>query len=125
MIVALTQIALALSTVPAAAPEQEKGLVARYTFDEGRGTALTNHGGNGHGGTIHGAEWVPSARGRTLAFQQTGSHVDCGLDLGRRLVGDMTLVAWVRLTPRAYPDGSTNWTIADCEDYTWSAETPV
>lgn len=120
VIATLLRFGLLLPALAAVGSSADDRLVARYTFDEGKGTVLTNHGDKGHTGTIHGAEWLSSAGGRCLAFKTAGSHVDCGTDLGRRLTGDMTLVAWVRLAPRTYPDASTNWTVADCEDYTRS-----
>ncbi len=120
MILVTKPVALAITLLIAPGPEGESGMVARYTFDEGAGTILKNHAGAKHAGTIHNAAWEPSPRGRRLAFNRAGSYVDCGAELGRKLTGDSTLVAWVRLSPSAYPDGSTNWTIADCEDYTQS-----
>jgi hypothetical protein len=95
----------------------ETGIVARYTFDEGAGMELKDHSGNGHHGTIHHAKWVTSVRGHGLAFERTGGYVDCGVELGRRLTADMTILAWVKLSADFYPDGNTNWTIVDCWDY--------
>ncbi len=98
----------------------EPGLLAHYTFDEGAGTVVNDHSGQDHHGTLHGARWTAGARGAALDFTPPGSYVDCGRLLGQKLTGDMTLLAWVKLTPSVYPDGGTNWTIADCEDYTHS-----
>lgn len=98
----------------------EPGLIAHYTFDEGMGTVVKDRSGHEHHGTIHGARWTAGARGGALDFAPPNSYVDCGRGLGQKLTGDMTLLAWVKLTPRVYPDGGTNWTIADCEDYTRS-----
>ena len=117
MILVMTQIALALAIPAAPVPVAERGLVARYSVDEESGTILEDQSGKGYAGTIHLAEWVHAARDRSLAFRNAGSYVDCGTGLARRLAGNMTVAAWVRLTPSAYPDGSTNWTIVDCEDY--------
>lgn len=98
----------------------EPGIVAHYTFDEGAGTVVKDHSGQGHHGTLHGARWTAGAFGSALDFTAPGSYVDCGRTLGQKLTGDMTLLAWVKLTPSVYPDGGTNWTIVDCEDYTRS-----
>src|SRR3989339_316675 len=109
-----------LSLTSSFALATEPGLVAHYTFDEGSGTVLKDHSGNGRHGTIHNADWIKSVRGHALAFKAAGSYVDCGLELGRKLTADMTIVAWLQLTAPTYPDGSTNWTVVDCEDYTRS-----
>lgn len=98
----------------------EPGLLAHYTFDEGAGNVVKDGSGHGHHGTIHGARWTAGARGTALDFTAPASYVDCGLALGQKLTGDMALLAWVKLAPRAYPDGGTNWTIAECEQYTRS-----
>ena len=103
-----------------AAPAAEPGLLACYRFDEGSGTALADHSGNGHHGTIHNARWVRSAERRGLAFGDADSYVDCGVELGRKLTADMTILAWVRLDATPYPDNSTNWTLVDCEEHTRS-----
>jgi len=119
MIVRLVQlaVALALPTLPLSAAEP--GLIARYTFDEASGTRLKDESGNGHDGTSHNGEGVAAIQGRGLVLKG-GSYVDCGLELGRQLTADMTILAWVKLAAAPYPDGTTNWTLVDCEDYTRS-----
>jgi PKD repeat protein len=38
------------------------GLVAAYGFDEGSGTAVSDASGNGNGGVVTSANWLPSGR---------------------------------------------------------------
>jgi len=116
----LTHIALVLAASAAEVSAAEPGLLALYTFEEGAGAVLKDHSGKGHDGSVHNAQWVKSIRGRGLAFKSTGSYVDCGVELGGKLTADMTILAWVRLAAAPYPDGTTNWTVVDCEDYTKS-----
>lgn len=109
-------VGLAASLATAAEP----GLVAHYTFDEDSDKVLKDHSGLGRDGTIHHAHRARSVHGRALAFTNVPSWVDCGKELGRQLTADMTVSTWVTLNAASYPDGSTNWTIVDCEDYTRS-----
>jgi hypothetical protein len=117
MIFGMIRIVLSLAIRAAPVAQAEPDLGACYTFGEREDATAHAGPGTGPAGTIHGAEWVRSARGRALAIGAAGGYVDCGRELGRRLSGDMTLMAWIRLKPAAYPDSSTNWTIAECEDY--------
>ena len=112
-----TLLAGVLAAYAAAAVAAEPGLVAHYTFEEAAGTVLKDRSGNGYDGTIHDADWVASGQGHALKFRGTDSYVDCGLKLARKLTADMTILAWVKLSPASYPDRSTNWTLLDCEVY--------
>ena len=112
--VVVALVALWTSNLLAAEPAP----LAHYTFDEGTGTQVKDYSGHGHHGTLHSCRWAAGVRGSALDFSPPGSYVDCGQPLAQRLTGDMTLLAWVKLTPSAYPDGGTNWTIVDCEQYT-------
>ena len=72
------------------------GLVAHYTFDEGSGTVLKDHSGNGNDGQIHGATWVKSPRGRALRFDGKDDYVSLGRKPSLQIAGDMTIEAWVK-----------------------------
>jgi hypothetical protein len=72
------------------------GLVAHWTFDEGSGTAVHDHSGNGHDGKQSGGTWLASGRfGGAL-------HLDAGASVSVDGFPDATaswsVAAWVRLT---------------------------
>ena len=82
--------AASLSAATSAAPPSR--LVAAYSFDEGRGTAVVDASGHGHRGTIRRAAWAPGRHGRSLSFAGGGWVTTTGsLDLGAAL----TVEAWV------------------------------
>ena len=89
-----------LSVLPAvmAAEARDKGLVAHWTFDEGRGSILHDRSGGGNDGRISGATWVRSGRGWALRFDGVDDRVDCGRAPAFDLVGPLTLQAWVKPT---------------------------
>ncbi|MBI4024805.1 MAG: discoidin domain-containing protein [Verrucomicrobia bacterium] len=105
---------LAIHSSPGA---EDRALLAHYTFEEGQGNKLKDHGGNGINGTICNAEWVKDGDGHALKFGRSDSYVDFGNDSRLRLTGDVTIAAWVRLTASPYPDPETNWTILTSEDH--------
>ena len=91
-----------LSSVAARA-ETEKGLVAQWNFDEGKGDMLHDRSGNKNHGKIHGAKWVKCAKGYALEFDGKDDYVDCGNTSSLDISGPMTLEAWV--CPRATSQG--------------------
>ncbi len=95
----------------------DEGLIANFPLGEGTGTVLHDATGGGLAGTIHNAEWVKWGNGSGLKFGRTDSYVELGAGLKEKTTGDMTLLAWVKLTAWPYPDNQTNWVIADCEEY--------
>lgn len=64
--------AFAVAVFPIAAHAQEAGLVAHWSFAEGSGNKLKDVTGNGHDGTIEGAEWAKGLSGNALSFSGTG-----------------------------------------------------
>lgn len=104
-----------LSMAPFA--EEPPGLVARYAFDEGQGEVLHDRSGNGHHGAIVGASWTTVDGAPCLSFDGSGDYVDFGDDTAIKPAGDATFLAWVRLDASPFPDGTTNWTVVDCEEY--------
>jgi hypothetical protein len=77
--------------------------VAAYSFDEGEGETLYDDTGNGHDGTIEGAEWVGGKYGSALHFNGEGDCVTVPDSEAFGLEGEFTLEAWVR------PDETRNW----------------
>ena len=92
----------------------DAGLIAHWSFADGNGTALRDRVG-GHDGKVHGAVWASHGGRTALRFDGSGDYVDFGDDPHLKIVGDLTIAAWIRLEAETYPDFSTNWTIADCE----------
>ena len=65
-------------------------LVAHWTFDEGSGTVVGDHSGNGHDGQLTGGTWVPDGRfGGALELAQ-GDYV----------------------TVTGFPQATANWTVS-------------
>lgn len=74
----------------------DDGLVAHWTFDEGRGDVLYDHSGNAHDGRISGGRWITDGRfGKAL-------HLDSGAFVSVANFPDATkswsVSTWVRLT---------------------------
>lgn len=74
------------------------GPVAAYSFDEGEGTTAHDDTGNGHEGTIEGAEWAEEGKfGSALEFN--GKPEDCVTipdSSELQLRGEFTLEAWIK-----------------------------
>ncbi|MDJ0521143.1 MAG: DUF6067 family protein [Planctomycetota bacterium] len=87
---------------PSAAPAKPnetfdaRGLVARYTFEEGTGSTLRDHSGKGHHGRIRGATWVDTPMGGALQFNGRDALTDLGRPRGLNLDGDLTIEVWLR-----------------------------
>ncbi|MCS6863091.1 MAG: LamG domain-containing protein, partial [Abditibacteriales bacterium] len=84
-----------IMTLMNATTQNEPGLVAHYTFDEGSGAVLRDVSGNGNDGTIHGARFVPCGGGFCLEFDGVDDFVDCGGKPSLDLRDAVTLEAWV------------------------------
>ena len=101
--IGITIIALAL--YGAAQADIEKGLVAHWDFDEGKGTVLHDRSGNKNHGKIHGATFVKSPRGHALRFDpKKKSYVDCGRKPILNVAGDLTVEVWLKASPDARGD---------------------
>ena len=74
---------------------EEKGLVAHWEFDEGKGEVLHDRSGNENHGKIHGAKWVRIGKAYALQFDGTDDYVDCGTGPSLDITGPMTLEAWI------------------------------
>ncbi len=63
-----------LMTPPWAAAPEDSGLLASWTFDEGRGPVARDRSGNGLDAQVR-AEWAPSPAGSALALDGTAQRV--------------------------------------------------
>ena len=98
-------VLLAAATVAAKA---EKGLVAHYTFDEGKGVVLKDHSGNGNSGMIlNGAKWVKGPFGTALEFDGKDDYVNCGTPKSLNIAAGGTVMIWCR--PETVQGGLVNW----------------
>lgn len=88
----------------AAAGADEEGLVAHWSFDEGAGEVVHDLTGNGHDGSIKGAEWVRSPRGWALRFDGADDIVTYAKVDSMNLAGDITLAVWVKTDAGAAPN---------------------
>ncbi len=75
-------------------PSQEP--IAAYSFDEGEGETLHDDTGNGHEGTIEGAEWVGGKFGEALRFDGEEDCVTVPSSESLQLTDSFTLETWVR-----------------------------
>ena len=93
--VVATAAILAVMASGAAADFNTDSLVAEWLFDEGSGSAAYDTSGNGHHGTINGAQWVPGVSGTGLQFDGSNDSVYVGTSLlGGPAFTDITVDAW-------------------------------
>ena len=85
----------------AAKSSVEEALVARYTFDEGKGDTAHDTSGNRNHGRIHGATIVRGMNGTALQFNGETTYVDCGDGAALNMPGrEMTISVWLRVGHR-------------------------
>ncbi len=78
-------------------PFQKRGPVASYSFNEGTGETAHDDSGNGHDGTVHGAEWTEDGKyGGALNFEGGGNRVVVPDSKQLDFTGAFTIEAWVR-----------------------------
>ena len=81
--------------------------IASYNFDEGSGTTAHDSSGNGHEGTVEGAEWSKEGKfGGALRFDPTKKarvKIPDSDALDFSATNNLTLTAWVR------PEEERNW----------------
>ena len=86
--------------------EDEKGLVAHWDFNEGKGDVLHDKSANDNDGKIHGAKWVKCGKGHALKFDGMDDYVDCGAGKSLDITGPITAEVWVfpdRVPPTGEP----------------------
>ncbi|OIN96631.1 hypothetical protein AUJ66_05670 [Candidatus Desantisbacteria bacterium CG1_02_38_46] len=76
----------------------EKGLVAYWSFDEGKGFKVKDLSGKGNDGNIEGeVEWVKGVKGTALEFNGEAGYVDCGNNSSLDMTtNDFTVEVWVK-----------------------------
>jgi glucose/arabinose dehydrogenase/PKD repeat protein len=72
------------------------GLAAGYAFDEGAGTTAADASGNGSTGTLTGgATWSVGKYGTAIQLDGNDDFVNLDNPTGLRLIGSMTVSAWI------------------------------
>jgi hypothetical protein len=87
-------------------------LVAHWTFDEGSGTSVLDHSGNGHDGQLSGGTWLSGGRFGGALHLDEGSFVS--VDHFPDATSSWSVSAWVRLTD-ATPSTETFKTVISTE----------
>ena len=100
--VAIVAIVLAALCVAASAAD-EKGLVAHWDFNKGKGNVLHDKSGNKNDGRIYGAAWVKGTVGTALQFDGKDDYVDCGAGPSLNVEKAATVVLWFK--PEALQGG--------------------
>jgi len=77
--------------------DQEAGVVAYYSFEEGAGEMVKDWSGNGNDGENHGAQYLDLAEGRgfVLRFGDGDAYVDCGDRPSLDLSDAVSIELWV------------------------------
>ena len=77
--------------------DENTGVVAYYSFEEGPGAMVKDWSGNGNDGENHGAEYVDLGEGRgfVLRFGNGEAYVDCGDGPSLDLSSAATIEMWV------------------------------
>lgn len=82
-----------------------KGLVGQWSFDEGKGSALTDLSGKGNHGSIYGGtKWVPGFSGAAVSLDGTSGYVSLGV-AGFPAVDAPQSICWALNLP-SIPDGN-------------------
>jgi len=75
----------------------DAGLVARYDFEDGSGTVVTDGSGNNLNGTLVGAaQWAQGDFGTALRLNGTDSYVDCGNPPALNIATGGSFALWVK-----------------------------
>ncbi|PKP54297.1 MAG: hypothetical protein CVT90_01995, partial [Candidatus Altiarchaeales archaeon HGW-Altiarchaeales-3] len=73
----------------------DEGLVAYWSFDEGKGNVLHDLSGKGNDGTIYEAKWVDGKYGKALSFDGKDDYVEVPDDDGLDITDEITIEAWI------------------------------
>ena len=75
-----------------------RGLVGRWTFDEGKGTIAHDSSGRGNHGTVMGgAKWAEGRIGGALEFDGQDDFVSIPNESRFDITGSITISAWIRV----------------------------
>lgn len=77
--------------------KRASGLVAHWTFDEGKGTIARDSSGNGNHGAVHRARWVRGKIGPALDFNRTADYVEVKDNGSFKAPEAVTVAMWVKL----------------------------
>jgi RNA polymerase sigma factor (sigma-70 family) len=85
------------TSAPSAPVQAGSGLIAHWTFDEGRGLIANDRTGNGHTGElVNGPIWAPGKIGGALSFNGIDNYVRVSSSAALNSMKDqMTVAAWV------------------------------
>lgn len=115
----------------------EKGLVAYWDFNEGKGSKVNDVSGNKNDGTIVGTpKWAKAIDGTGLDFNGEDQYVDCGAEPKLNLTDAVTVEVWVYPRVNVYGDrgaignilyadgykggfGLMEWSISNTDDHYW------
>ena len=78
--------------------DMDKGLVAHYVFDEGRGTTVGDSSAARRAGRAYGVKWAERDGRTALRFNGKSGHVDIGEDVRLKLDDKVSVSAWVCAT---------------------------
>ncbi|CEG13525.1 exported hypothetical protein [groundwater metagenome] len=84
-----------LSLVNADKFNNEQGLVAYYSFDEGEGNITLDMSGNCNDGMIYGAKWADGKYGKALYFNKS-NYVNCENDSSLNIADKITIEVWIK-----------------------------
>lgn len=89
-------LAVILLSSPSFAAEAAGGLVAEWTFEEGKGEVAADASGNNNDGALrNNPEWVEDGIGTALKFDGVDDYVDCGATETLEIKKQISLEAWV------------------------------
>ncbi|MFH0796185.1 MAG: LamG domain-containing protein [Candidatus Omnitrophota bacterium] len=79
---------------------ENTGLVGYWSFDEGKGDAVSDFSGNkNQGATKGGAEWVEGVKGKALKFNGKDAYVVIETTESLRTLNEISIEAWIFPTP--------------------------
>ncbi len=95
-------LGLALAVPDDVAADLNNGLVAYWSFDDG---TAHDDSGNGHDGTIYGANATGGMSGLALEFDGIDDYVNTWTDFSWTPSDSFSLCLWIRLLPSSTPQG--------------------
>ena len=97
----------------------DDGLVAHWSFDEGKGSVAKDRAGGGFDAKINGPVFVRSPRGFALQFDGKDDTVTYATHPDMLFEGDLTLLVWVKTDSSVAP--GTNRLISVTAGAAWIA----
>ena len=125
----LRRVAIALIVLSALCvrgwSEDDKGLVAHWDFNEGKGDVLHDRSGNNHHGKIRGAKWVKCGTGYALEFDGKDDYVDWAGGKKLQFRDKISVSAWIHPKADSPRDAvivggnPTLWGMTHCKGRVW------